>query len=44
MTDYLIEIMKARKEYYMNVHEFSNALDKWEDEHEDMANFTVQLN
>lgn len=44
MTDYLIEIMKARKEYYQKVHEFNEVLDKWEDEHEDMAHFTVQVN
>ena len=44
MTDYLIEIMKARKEYYRNVIEFNEVLDKWEDEHEDMADFMVGLN
>lgn len=44
MTDYLIEIMKARKEYYRKKNEFADILSKWEDEHEDMAHFTVQLN
>ena len=44
MTDYLIEIMKARKEYYRKKNEFADILDKWENEHEDMADFTVQLN
>ena len=44
MTDYLIEIMKARKKYYRKRNEFADILDKWEDEHENMGNFTVQLN
>lgn len=44
MTDYLIEIMKARKEYYHKKNEFADILDQWEDNHEDMAHFTVQLN
>ena len=44
MTDYLIEIMKARKEYYRKKGEFAEVLDQWEDANEDMGNFTVQLN
>lgn len=44
MTDYLTEIMKARKEFYRKIHEFSDILDKWEDEHEKMGNFHVGFN
>jgi len=44
MTDYLLEINKARQEFYNKKNEFADILDKWEDEHEKMGNFTVQLN
>ena len=43
MTDYLIEIMKARKEFYRKIHEFNDILDKWEDEHRDMAEFHIMF-
>lgn len=44
MKDYLIEIRKANRKYIDTWTSFSAILDEWEDEHEDMGDFTIGLN
>lgn len=43
MVDYIKEISDTKKRYAKAWCKFSDALDKWEEKHEDMGNFTLGL-
>lgn len=43
MVDYLVEIGKAKRAYTKAWTTFSDKLDEWEDEHENMGEFVIGL-
>ena len=43
MTDYLVEIGKAKRAYTKAWTTFSDKLEEWEEEHENMGEFVIDL-